>query len=328
MSATQVLVVDDDARYAASVCELLRTDGHAVAFEVDGARALERIQADEIPVLILDLDMPGVSGVDVLKALQTRTQRPKTIIVSGVADVEKLTPVLRLGSYDYFAKPYDPKHLLTSVRDAFVCIRRDGDNRARLEARATDRLAGAIAHDLNNILADIIGYTELALGSTTGTGHLKEVLTAGQRTRDLISQILMFTRRDPADTGAAVSDLPTGRVVIVDHEVSIGDSIGDVLHRVGYNVAVFSDAAAALDHIAASSPDVALVLTDQALPQIPGAQFAERLRELPDAPPVVIMVGYADRADRQCAPVLNKPFRVGELLDVVRAKARRDPYSQ
>jgi DNA-binding NtrC family response regulator len=92
MSNTQLLVVDDDARYAQSVCELLRLDGHSVVCEVDGVRALQRIGVGDIAVLILDLDMPGVSGIDVLRALQTRMSDLKTIIVSGIADIEKIVP--------------------------------------------------------------------------------------------------------------------------------------------------------------------------------------------------------------------------------------------
>jgi DNA-binding response OmpR family regulator len=315
MSSTQLLVVDDDARYAASVCELLRLDGHSVVCEVDGVRALERIGVGDIAVLILDLDMPGVSGIDVLRALQTRMTGPKTIIVSGSADIDKITPVLRFGPFDYLAKPYDPKHLLTSVRGALACIGRDGDIRTSIADEAIARLTAGIAHDFNNILADIIGHTELALGSATDSSHLKEVLAAGQRARDLISQILTLTRHGATTT--AKPNARTGRIVIVDHEVSVSDCIAEVLKREGYDVAVFSDAAAAHDYLETSGDDVVLALADQALPQSSGEQFVERLRAQTDAPPVVIMVGYADRAERYYTPVLKKPFRVAELLDVV-----------
>ena len=100
MSTTQLLVVDDDARYAQSVCELLRLDGHSVECEVDGARALQRIGVGDIAVLILDLDMPGVSGIDVMRAVQTRMSGLKTIIVSGSADIDKIAPVLRFSPFD------------------------------------------------------------------------------------------------------------------------------------------------------------------------------------------------------------------------------------
>jgi DNA-binding NtrC family response regulator len=325
MSTTQLLVVDDDSRYAASVCELLRLDGHTAGFEVDGVRALERIRTDDIAVLILDLDMPGVSGVDVLQALQAQSARPRTIVVSGIGEIDRIAPALRFTPHDYLAKPYDPKQLLASVRGALAGIRRDADNRARLAEQAIGRLTSGIAHDFNNILADVIGYTELSLGSATGTEYLKEVLAAGQRARDLISQILMLTRRDDDDapSGSAAPIERTGRIVVVDHEVAVGDCIGDVLTNAGYDVAVFSDAATAVDHIEAAGRDVALVLADQALPQISGAQFAQRVHAMAGAPPVVVMVGYADRAERHCTPVLNKPFRIAELLDAVATFSRR-----
>src|SRR5262249_45076373 len=110
--------------------------------------------------------------------------------------------------------------------------------------------------------------------------------------------------------------------VIVDHETSVGDCIADVLKRAGYDACVFGDAGAALEHIETEGRDVALVLTDQALPQVSGEQFAERLYAQIDAPPVVIMVGYAERAERYRTSILKKPFRVAELLDVVESAAR------
>jgi DNA-binding NtrC family response regulator len=322
MSAARLLVVDDDARYAASVCELLRLDGHSVAFEVDGVRALERIRSDDIAVLILDLDMPRVSGLDVLQALATRIGCLKTIVVSGVSDIENIAPALRFGPFDYLAKPYDPRHLLASVRDALTSIARERESLAAFADQAVGRLTRGIAHDFNNILADIIGHTELSLGSVTGTGHMKEVLAAGQRARDLISQILLLTRHDRIDAVAATAG-SMGHIVVVDYEVSVATCISDVLKSAGYDVVVFNDTAAAFDHIVTAGPGIALVLIDQVLPQLTGAQFAKRVRENADAPPIVIMAGYADRAERYCTPVLNKPFRVAELLDAVTTTARR-----
>ncbi len=111
-----------------------------VEFEVEGAKGLRRIKADAIDVLILDLDMPNMSGIDVLQALGADTNGLKTIVVSGESHVEKITPILRLGAYDYLPKPYEPEQLLASVRNAVTRTRLERENRAMLdEKEATNR---------------------------------------------------------------------------------------------------------------------------------------------------------------------------------------------
>jgi PAS domain S-box-containing protein len=766
MSTAQVLVVDDDARHAASVRELLSAHGYSVEFEVEGAQGLRRVKADSIDVLILDLDMPNMSGIDVLQALGADASSLKTIVVSGESHIEKITPILRLGAYDYLPKPYEPEQLLASVRNAVTRTRLERENRTMLEEKeatnrrdaflinaspdliymldvagrftflnaqlrdvfgydrdaltgrdwtalvspdvreqlrhhiderrtgqratqhlefeyrdprgrvhvlelsamglydgtrpktdqfagtygilrdvtesrrtaralaqsqqkfhalfmnspdavfisrlsdghlieandnfgrmmeelgaaqhktdlsvwgdpaeralfvdgltrsprrhqmmlerelfglrryfevtgrtldienepcliaslkdvtaqkqseqdrlnletqlqqaskmeAVGKLAGAIAHDFNNILASIIGYTELSLASPAGTdpsqvhGYLREVVSAGQRARDLISQMLTFTRAhrgkpvivkvsdsiaevsrmlraaipktihmetsaaddepaveiDPVqlqqivlnllinardaisgngridvrvsrvqgaghcascdatlcgefveiavvDTGHGISEellprifdmfvstrppgsgtgiglwlihtlvheyeghitvetsprgttfrvllpveqsqrvvqpaaeaLPEGNILVVDDEVSVGNFIGEVLRNAGYQTLVFNDSAAAFEHIGSHHRDIALILTDQSMPHVSGLELAALARSMKDPPPVVIITGYADKADRGriddlgVAQLLSKPFRIEDLLQAVRDNARR-----
>ncbi len=766
MSSAQVLVVDDDAGHAASVRELLSAHGYSVDFELEGSKGLRRIKAEGVDVLILDLDMPNMSGIDMLQALGTDSNGLKTIVVSGESHVEKITPILRLGAYDYLPKPYEPEQLLASVRNAvsrtqlerenremldekeaanrrdaflinaspdliymldvagrftflndqlrdvfgynrealigrdwnalvapdlrsqlqhhiderrtgqratqhlefeyhdprgrlhiielsamglydgtrpksdefagtygilrdvtesrrtaralaqsqqkfyalfmnspdavFISRLSDGhlieanDNFARMmdelgstqstsdlsvwgdaeqraafveglthsprrhrtmlereflgtrrylqvtgrtldidnepcliasiedvtaqkqseqdrlnletqlqqasKMEAIGKLAGGIAHDFNNILASIIGYTELSLASPAGAdpsqvnGYLREVISAGQRARDLISQMLTFTRAhrgtpvivkvsdsiaevsrmlraaipktihmettaaenepaveiDPvqlqqvvlnllinardaisgngridvrvgcvtgqgrcascdaalsgefveiavADTGHGISEellprifdmfvstrapgsgtgiglwlihtlvheyeghvtvetsprgttfrvllpveqsqrqtdapaepSPDGHILVVDDEVSVGNFIGEVLRNAGYQTLVFNDSVAAFDHIGAHHKELALILTDQSMPQVSGLELAELARSVSKPPPVVIITGYADKADKAriadlgVAQVLSKPFRIEDLLEAVRQNVRR-----
>src|SRR5262245_36773590 len=135
MPSAQVLVVDDDVRHATSVRELLGSHGYVVEFEIEGALGLRRLQRDPVDVLILDLDMPNMSGVEMLRALGAQAQELKTIVVSGESQVEKVTPILRLGAYDYLPKPYEPEQLLTSVRNALTRTRLERENRLMLDEK-------------------------------------------------------------------------------------------------------------------------------------------------------------------------------------------------
>ncbi|NJN52905.1 MAG: response regulator [Gammaproteobacteria bacterium] len=118
-----------------------------------------------------------------------------------------------------------------------------------------------------------------------------------------------------------------GHIVVVDDEVSVANFIGEVLRNAGFDAIVFNDAAAAIDHMTRHAADVSLVLTDFAMPQLSGLDVAEAIGGLDVPIPVVIVTGYADRADKArmarlgVARLLTKPFRIEALLSVVRELA-------
>ncbi len=221
MSSAQVLVVDDDAGHAASVRELLSAHGYSVDFELEGAQGLRRIRADDVDVLILDLDMPNMSGIDMLQALGPDTDGLKTIVVSGESHVEKITPILRLGAYDYLPKPYEPEQLLASVRNAVTRTRLERENREMLdEKEAANRrdtflinaspdliymldVAGRFTF-LNDQLRDVFGYDRDALIGRDWNALLVPELRPQlqhhldeRRTGQRATQHLEFEYRDP-----------------------------------------------------------------------------------------------------------------------------------
>jgi len=136
------------------------------------------------------------------------------------------------------------------------------------------------------------------------------------------------TQRADDDARTQADALPEGRILVVDDEVSVGNFIGEVLRNAGYLTLVFNDSAAAFEHIGAHHRELALILTDQSMPQVSGLELAELASSLAEPPPVVIITGYADKADKGRIDalgvklVLSKPFRIDDLLDAVRKTAR------
>ena len=135
------------------------------------------------------------------------------------------------------------------------------------------------------------------------------------------------SQRDQA--GVPAEPLPDGHILVVDDEVSVGNFIGEVLRNAGYQTLVFNDSVAAFDHIGAHHEELALILTDQSMPQVSGLELAELARSVSKPPPVIIITGYADKADKAritdlgVAQVLSKPFRIEDLLEAVRQNVRR-----
>jgi PAS domain S-box-containing protein len=174
MSArARILVVDDDAGHAQSVQALLDAHGYDVVCETHPERALPIARDGAFDVLLLDLNMPRLSGVEFLEALGERASALKTIVLSGATRVADVTPILRLGAYDYLTKPYEPTELVTCVRNAIGRVELEREN-ARMK-QAED--AANRRHEfLVNASPDLI-YTLDADGRFSFVnGRLSEIL--------------------------------------------------------------------------------------------------------------------------------------------------------
>ena len=140
-----ILIVDDDSAHGASVRDLLAAHQYQAVCTTDNTAVAERLTDGRFEVLILDLNMPGITGIDILESLQKAQLDIKTIVLSGEKSLSTITPILRLGAYDYLAKPYEPQQLLTSVGNAL--------DRTRLEQENTTLASRAAAdHKLHQFL--------------------------------------------------------------------------------------------------------------------------------------------------------------------------------
>jgi CheY-like chemotaxis protein len=113
-----VLVADDDPDFVASLSELLSVHGYDSAVAATGAEAVERVKNGPVGVLILDLRLPIMSGLEVYEELRKRGNPPPTIIVTGhAADAQDSLDALRaLTVSDCLEKPVDPAILISKIR--------------------------------------------------------------------------------------------------------------------------------------------------------------------------------------------------------------------
>lgn len=136
-----ILIVDDERRHAASVADLLSLHHFHCQIETDSRRTVERAAAEDIDLIILDLNMPGMSGIDVLGALREARLDVAVIVLSGEEAVRNVTPILRLGADDFMHKPFEPQQLVNSVTNSLTRRRLIAENEALAsERRETNRL--------------------------------------------------------------------------------------------------------------------------------------------------------------------------------------------
>jgi two-component system, NtrC family, response regulator AtoC len=107
----RVLVVDDEEIVRESLSGWLEKDGYSVETAPDGRSALDRIQAEPWSIVLLDLKMPGMDGMQVLE--ETRKIRPDGVVVimTAYATVDTAVSAMKNGAYDYLVKPFDPEEL-------------------------------------------------------------------------------------------------------------------------------------------------------------------------------------------------------------------------
>jgi CheY-like chemotaxis protein len=131
----KVLVVDDSRAIRSFVKELLGNAGFAVDLATDGCEALEKVAHGEPDVILLDVEMPGLSGLEVLEKLPSRQRLFSIILFTTRSGEKRVAEGLRLGADDYITKPFQEEELV-----------------ARVSAAARATLAAGIAHQINNPL--------------------------------------------------------------------------------------------------------------------------------------------------------------------------------
>jgi DNA-binding response OmpR family regulator len=114
-AAARVLLVDDDAELAATVAEFLREDGFAPEWAANAEAARRRWDERTYDILVLDVMMPGESGLELLKRLRRETDTPILMLTARAEELDKVLG-LELGADDYLAKPFHLRELAARLR--------------------------------------------------------------------------------------------------------------------------------------------------------------------------------------------------------------------
>lgn len=132
MIEATVFVVDDDSSTRELLAWLMKRHGMRAAVFPNARAFLEGYRDDGPGCLVVDLDMPGMGGLELQQSLKARGVRLPVIFLSGRADVPKAVRAVREGAVDFIEKPFDYRRVVELVEE---CIRRDADARAALRRR-------------------------------------------------------------------------------------------------------------------------------------------------------------------------------------------------
>ena len=107
----RLLLVEDDPATRYGLTELIRTWGFVADAASDGEEALRKVTSFRPGIIISDLAMPGINGLELVRRLQEQDRDITTIILTGQGSVETAVEAIKVGAYDYLTKPVDPQRL-------------------------------------------------------------------------------------------------------------------------------------------------------------------------------------------------------------------------
>jgi DNA-binding response OmpR family regulator len=131
----RILVVEDDARIVEGLRESLAADGYRVDVATDGRRGYEAAQADDLALIVLDIMLPGMSGLEILKKLRDGGRTTPVILLTARGEESDRVLGLELGADDYLGKPFSVRELLARIKT--ILRRRAAAARRRRAARSS-----------------------------------------------------------------------------------------------------------------------------------------------------------------------------------------------
>ncbi len=114
MDKRKILICDDEEGVRESL-KLILEDDYDLDFAVTGNDALEKVKNDSPSIVILDIKMPKMNGLEILKEIKKISPDTKVIIASGYQSVETAQEAIKLGASDYVVKPFESKELLSKI---------------------------------------------------------------------------------------------------------------------------------------------------------------------------------------------------------------------
>jgi two-component system response regulator PilR (NtrC family) len=152
-TSARILVVDDERSMRELLAIVLKRDGYEVILAENGRTALNVLEREPIDLLISDIKMPDMSGVDVLRAAKGIDQDILGIMITAFASTDSAVDALRMGAYDYLSKPFDVDELKIIVRNAL-------ERRQLRQENVLLKRALQTTHQFSNI----VGRSEAMLG--------------------------------------------------------------------------------------------------------------------------------------------------------------------
>jgi two-component system, NtrC family, nitrogen regulation response regulator NtrX len=175
-----ILVIDDERSIRGTLKEILEYEKFTVEDAEDGIKALEKIDEKEFDLILCDIKMPKMDGMEVLEKIMTRRPEVPVIIISGHGNIETAVEAIKKGAYDFIQKPLDLNRTLVTIRNALekksLVTETKVLQRKVTKGKATDIIGKSKAIGEINELIEKVAPSEARVLITGGNGSGKELV--------------------------------------------------------------------------------------------------------------------------------------------------------
>jgi two-component system, NtrC family, response regulator len=248
MSMYSILVVDDEPNYLVVLSELLKDEGFEVFTAADGESGLQIVENVDLDLVITDMQMPGINGLQLLERVKEQKEELPVIVITAFAEVDKAVQAMQAGAFSYLAKPFSNDELIVTLKKAahhYSLVREN--TRLRDEIRGRSGFAGMVGKNAKMLqvyqLIEKVAPTHASVLITGESGTGKELVAKAihvnspRRTQPFIavncaalSQNLLeselFGHEKGAFTGAVA--MRKGRFELADRGTIFLDEIGEI----------------------------------------------------------------------------------------------------
>lgn len=120
-----ILIVDDEAIVRESIRDWLKDAGYEVDMAESGEEALTMMETRDFSIVVLDVRLPGKTGIQILRELKTLKPQIKSIVITAYPSAELAVEAMKLGAVDYLIKPVAPDQLETLIRETLLKFEKD-----------------------------------------------------------------------------------------------------------------------------------------------------------------------------------------------------------
>jgi putative nucleotidyltransferase with HDIG domain len=188
----KILIVDDEPAIRGVLTQFLTQSGYECRTTENGAGALDVLETESVPVVLLDMLMPGLDGIPLLQEVKRKKPLTEVIVVTGFADIAKAVEAMRMGASDYVLKPFDLSTVLTSIQRALK------NRQLLLESKEYhDRLEEKIREKTSELIEKNMRFRLIMLNTVQSLVHTleaKDKCTEGHSKRVAILATLLAKR--------------------------------------------------------------------------------------------------------------------------------------
>ena len=164
MEKDKILVVDDDSNIANSLKVVLQKEGYIIRVASSGEEAIEEVEKDKPDLILLDMVLPGLSGIETLKTIETFNQEAIVIVITAYPSFESAAEAVRCGAYDYIVKPYNIDEVLFTIKKALEKKKLRESIEKMKKAALVGYMGEALCHEIFNPLSVVYSSIQFLMG--------------------------------------------------------------------------------------------------------------------------------------------------------------------